>query len=223
MPRRLAVALLVVAIPGSIALYRRRPPATAPRREAVAEPDRWTPEPPLAPDRRPPRAGEVVAAIARVFAGALPADALEIHRALAGDFNGDGSADLVVPARPVDAHRGALSSETANWILVDPADADAGAVRVETGDSLLALVHGVGRAGWRDGAARQGYVLKLERRRTFEVVPTGESERETLRVRGDLLMDGAGQFLYWTGARYRWHWGDEVPPVRASASGAPRR
>src|SRR5688572_10830392 len=56
-----------------------------------------TPGPPA--DLRRPQPSEIVQAIYRAFPSALPSDAVQAQGAVVGDFNGDGSPDLAVPAR----------------------------------------------------------------------------------------------------------------------------
>ena len=180
----------------------------------AVEATEWT------PDLRPPRVAEVLVAVERVFTRAIPREAVQAHRALSGDFNGDRSPDLAVPARVVPALLPVINDDLANWIVQDPQrpaaqtrTAGSPRVRIDERDLLLAVVHGLGPSGWRDASARQGYLLKAAPRGALAVVARERVEaaaqreaRRIPRLRGDLLRESAGgRFLFWTGARYLWH------------------
>jgi hypothetical protein len=201
--------------------YRTRPPAL-PLVEAPPPPDAVTEEAPFAADLRPPRVDEVVSAVARVFPGAVPPDSIRAHRALSGDFNGDGSPDLAVPARMEAALVPAINGRFANWIVQDPGrlpptgdvpDVEKARIVIGGDDTLLLVVHGFLGAGWRHRDARQGYVLKAALEGPVQVRPSKAIVERAARtgrtlpyLRGDLIYEPeAGRFLYWTGARYLWH------------------
>ena len=148
--------------------------------------------------------------------------------AVAGDFNGDDSPDLVAPARPIEERLTIINADTANWILQDPSAAPLGpetdpppAPVVRKGDMLLAVVHGLGASGWRDPQARQAYLLTVSlegritmRKREALLARVTRSEQRLPRLRGDLLYEDArARFLYWTGARYSV--ARRKPPIRA--------
>jgi hypothetical protein len=195
---------------------QRPAPAPTPTLEKLPVLPSEKPAPPIArPDLRPPTRREVAEAMSRVF-GTLPAEAYDAGHAVAGDFNGDGSADLAVPARVVDALRPDAKTGLANWIVQDPGVAPPrGAhpspipVTLVLGRPVLAVIHGHGPAGWRSPDARQVYLLTRERDEPLRVIPRARAAaiadptRRPVRVEGDLLAASDGRrFLYWTGAAY---------------------
>jgi hypothetical protein len=202
-------------------IHARRPPAIPGEVETLPPLPATPGAPPgIVADFRPPQPSEVCAALERAFPGAIPPDAVRPDWAVAGDFNGDDSPDLVAPARPIEERLAIINADTANWILQDPSSPSLGpgtdpppAPVVGKGDMLLAVVHGLGPSGWRDPQARQAYLLavSLEGRITVQkrealLARATRSERRLPRLRGDFLYEDAGaRFLYWTGARYVWH------------------
>jgi hypothetical protein len=202
-----ASAAVIVAL--NLAAREPRPASdlleTLPPAPAATEP------PAFRADLRRPSLSEVVDAVYRAFPHALPVGALAPSGAVAGDFNGDGSPDLAVPARALRAQTAALNDAFANWIVQEPAGAPpagGAAVVLHEGDAVLAIVHGIGGPGWRHPEARQSYLLKVSLGGTLEVRrrETLRRAHETVRLRGDLLWETGGRrFLYWTGARYAWH------------------
>jgi hypothetical protein len=151
-----------------------------------------------------------------VFGDALPPPAVAAHRAISGDFNGDEAVDLAVPARVEDGRAGLLSSPLANWIVQDASSPRMGPephpstvpVTLSRGDTVLAIVHGLGARGWRDPEARQGYLVKVGGALRFRraASPSSSGARPLLGLRGDILREASGpRFLYWTGSRYAWH------------------
>jgi hypothetical protein len=175
----------------------------------------------LPADRRPPQPSEVVQAIYRAFPSALPVDAVQPLRAVVGDFNGDGSPDLAVPARALDGRLTITNGEWPNWILQNPREAPVPAdprapvahAAALKNAPLLAVVHGLGASGWRNPEARQAYLLTGVAASRLTVFPperlpnlTKRPGSQRTRPRGDLLYDPASRgFLYWTGGRYAWH------------------
>ena len=115
----LGVAVLALAFVAVIN-YRSRPPALPVAAEASVDASLPDEAPIVAPDLRPARPDEVAAAVVRVFEGAVPREAVRTHRALTGDFNGDGSPDLAVPARAIRQLLPAINGRFANWIIQDP-------------------------------------------------------------------------------------------------------
>ncbi len=144
----------------------------------------------------PPKARDVRAAIERVFGKAVTVDPA---RAAAGDFNGDDSEDLAVAARAAPAMLEQVNHDLANWTLQDAAAPRPARVTVAREDTLLAVVHGYGAAGWRDPQARQSYLVRHGAAR-----PRVARDAHGL---ADVLVDdapGHPGFLYWSGARYVW-------------------
>ena len=208
----LALAVLAVAagVVFSGALKR------APLVERSLPPSPSAPEqlrpPVLNPDFSPPRAGEALTVVYRAFGNTVE---LERDAATVGDFNGDGSPDLAVDVRAVDAHAAEINDPLANWTVQDcdvstdtrGAKAPPSPPRVRSRELLLAVIHGFGRRGWRDPAARQAYLVKgalegpwLGRSRDRYPGLDASSERQL----GDVLAGSgpAGPIAYWTGARY---------------------
>jgi hypothetical protein len=186
-----AVALAVALGQGARFLERRA-------RLSVATPDDGQ----GAATVRPAKGDEASAALDRVFNGALVA---QLTSVATGDFNGDGSPDLAVAATPTALGVGALGDALASWILLDldaPRLHPRPPVHVAPGDSLVAIIHGRGPAGWRSPDARQAYLLKrppagLEARHagTAEVIAGSRNGRKGV--------------VRWTGARYAWREGGE--------------
>jgi hypothetical protein len=151
-------------------------------------------------------------ALARVFAGAV--QLAPRAEGLTLDLNGDGSADLAAVVTPAPSRLSELNADLANWVVQDPcgpvASGREARARVEASDTLLAVVHGHGSAGWRSPDARQAYLLKdvprgMKPRPLAEVIP---KERAAERAPRDVIVGdlrSARGFLYWSGARYVWH------------------
>ena len=149
------------------------------------------------PAAKPARGEDASAALERVFGGALVA---QLASAATGDFNGDGSPDLVVSATPTAWGAGALGDLLASWMLLDldaPRLHARQPVPVATGDTLIAIIHGHGPAGWRSPEARQAYVLKRGPA-ALQVRALGSAEV----IAGS--RNGRKGFVRWTGARYAW-------------------
>jgi hypothetical protein len=228
MPARtspLFTSILAVAAGIAVAMNLHHPPPappTAMREELPPLPVTVT-RPELPPDRRAPEASEVVQTVYRAFPSALPVDSLQVDQAIVGDFNGDGSPDLAVPARALGARLDDINSEWRNWILDDPhappvpanPNAEVPPVVAHENEPLLAVVHGLGSAGWRNPDARQAYLVTandaarltvLSADRLPPVIAHRASAQQRPRLRGDLLYDPAAhRFLYWTGGRYAWY------------------
>src|SRR5262249_11439463 len=101
MPRSLPARALILAAAAAAALayHERRPEALPAIAEALPPPPEMPEEPTWTPDLREPQPAEVIAAVERAFPRVLPPETLPVHRAVSGDFNGDRSPDLAVPAR----------------------------------------------------------------------------------------------------------------------------
>jgi hypothetical protein len=213
---------LAVAAAAAVALHQRRPAAPV-GAEAPPPPPEVPEAPTWTPDLRAPRPAEVIAAMDRAFHGALPPETLPVHRAVSGDFNGDRSPDLAVPARAIAEKIAEINAGLANWILQDPraplpppiAHPLVTPVVVGEGDMLLAVLHGVEGEGWRSPEARQCYLLRaafdgpidVENRESV-LAKAARASAGLPQLHGDLIRQrGSPTFLYWDGARYVWHQG----------------
>jgi hypothetical protein len=163
-------------------------------------------------DFSPPRAGEAVTVLYRAFGRAVE---MERDAATVGDFNGDGSPDLAVDVRVAEAHAAEINDPVANWTVQDcdppPTRREANEPlpppAVRNRELLLAVVHGFGRRGWRDPAARQAYLVKGAQEgpwlgRPRDAYPGLDAPAS--RPLGDVLAGSnpAGAIAYWTGASY---------------------
>jgi hypothetical protein len=203
--------------------------ATAPQQTTAAVQPPPAALPPTAAAAQP-APQEARALVERVYKGAVVFDDRAGSAAAAvGDFNGDGSEDIIVRARPAPARLAEVNDDVANWIVSDPRTvrppdprefdphegvqklAPHGRPQVEASDALLVVVHGYKEAGWRNPEALQTYLLKnaagegLRPEPRAEALPRARARR--LRLLGDVLREklgGAEGFLYWTGATYGW-------------------
>jgi hypothetical protein len=121
----------------------------------------------------------------------------------------------------------ALNQETANWIVGDPliesfpvpgrkrvqTPPKPKRVEIQSGNVLLAVIHGYGGSGWRNPEARQTYLLKNAVGSEMKIhavrVParTAGSQDSKEVSNGDVILDtfaGKPGFLYYTGSRYAW-------------------
>ncbi|MFL6256230.1 MAG: hypothetical protein ACJ74T_14570 [Pyrinomonadaceae bacterium] len=179
----------------------------------------------------PPASQDARAAIERVYKGAVVFDERAAGGAAAavGDFNGDGSEDIIVRARPAPGRLTEVNDEVANWIVSDPRtvhppdprefDPHQGVQKlephtrpqIEASDTLLVVVHGYKEAGWRNPEALQTFLLKGVTGEGLKVERRAEARAAAYakmpRLFGDVLheqLGGAPGFLYWTGASYGW-------------------
>ncbi|MDQ3746597.1 MAG: hypothetical protein M3444_19665 [Acidobacteriota bacterium] len=175
----------------------------------------------------PPQAPEVRAALERTYKGAVTFD--ERGQTVVGDFNGDGSEDLMVEVRPAPNRLSELNDELSNWIAADPRkvqppdprnfDPHQGVQKlaaaparpqVEAGDALVVVIHGYKESGWRNPEAMQTYLLKGVAGTDLKMEPRAGAQvgvRGRLRLLGDVVREKLGDesgFLYWTGASYGW-------------------
>jgi hypothetical protein len=170
----------------------------------------------------PPKLDEVREAVARVFAKAASLDERHTPSFVVGDFNGDGSEDLAVVTKASEGSLGEINNELANWILEDPKTVPMPGtnpskrmvpVNAEKGDTLLAIIHGVGPQGWRNREAKQTFLLRNGAGsdmvvQSAKTLRGGGDKRNLPRFRGDTIsetVDGKAGILFWTGAKYAWH------------------
>jgi len=171
----------------------------------------------------PPTQAEVEAALHRVFGDDLITIA-NSQSFIIGDFNGDQSEDLAVIARPAAGKLGDVNNELANWTIQDadkafiPPPGKTVVVppkqerpRVEAGEQVLAIIHGVGPGGWRSADARQAYIVK-HAAANFQGIAPSISQRAIramkLPVETEIIREIRNNkkgFLFWTGGAYAWH------------------
>ena len=195
---------------------------------AVATPQPSPAGSPVAPPKLPPPTkAQVEAAFRRVFGDDLIAETDQSSGQatfIVGDFNGDQSEDLAVIARPTPGKLDDVNNELSNWILQDADKAfiapPGKAVvvppkqrrpRVERGEELLAIIHGVGPEGWRNPQARQAYIVK-HAAATFDGIAPSISQKAIramhLPVETEIIKEIRNNkkgFLFWTGGVYAWH------------------
>jgi hypothetical protein len=177
----------------------------------------------------PPQTAEVRAALQRIYKDAVVFDE-RAPRVVVGDFNGDGSEDIAIAARPSASKLSDLNDELANWIVADPRKVQAPdprnfdphqgvqklrppdeRARVEASDTLLVVIHGFKTEGWRNPEALQTYLLKNAAGMSMNTQARAEAQAvlhtKTLHLFGDAIHEnlrGESGFIYWTGASYGW-------------------
>jgi hypothetical protein len=177
------------------------------------------------PERTLPALSEVEQAIQRVYVNTVEVDQRRGAPFIVGDFNGDGSQDLVAVVKPVKGALPKLNSEYANWIVEDPKkialpepDKDrqklpppAAREQIRQDDLLLLVLHGYQQEGWRHPYARQTFLLKNavgEELRAERLNQGSEAGNKSASQKtGDVInekLGGQEGFLYWTNARYAW-------------------
>lgn len=137
-----------------------------------------------------------------------------------GDFNGDGSEDVAVLVRPAPGKLKELNSDAANWIIRDPQkvflpgphvrviklEPHPKPEKVEGGDVLIAMIHGVGRDGWRGAMTQQIFLLRnvANGMLVADHPPQLPWQPRTATV----IRETAGHtegYVYWVGTMYAWH------------------
>jgi hypothetical protein len=166
-------------------------------------------------------ASEVTAALHRVF-GSTVLPVQQNRWYATGDFNGDGSTDVVALVRPSASQLAALNSHFANWTIQDAAHAfippanqrvitmppKPPAQRVKPNELLLAVIHGEGATGWRNPQAKQAYLVRNANAGPMQAVPaTGHTLGASVSLRNASViyeMRSPPGFLFWTGSQYAW-------------------
>ena len=194
-------------------------PLTSPNLRATATPIEANQSP-----GSPPKPDEVRDAMARVFDKAVALDQHQVPGFFVGDFNGDGSEDLAVVTRPSENSIPEINNELANWLLEDPRSVPIPGtnaanrmtppkpVHAEAGDTLLAIIHGVGAKGWRNPEAKQTFLLKNGAGSNMTVLAVkdlaaSKDKAKLPPLRGDTIsetVNGKSGMLLWTGAKYAW-------------------
>src|SRR5262249_36054432 len=144
-----------------------KPPLRAEKPISVTTPQ---PTPTSEPEAKLPPATspEVAEAVRRIFGDDLVLAPGDAHSFIVGDFNGDGSEDVAVIARPAAGKLNDINSDLANWTIQD-ADKffvappgkrvvtikSPGRSKISEGEEFLAIIHGFGAKGWRNPIARQ--------------------------------------------------------------------
>lgn len=193
------------------------------------------PEPPKLP-LPPASMSDVRAAVQRIFGDTAAIDLANRSPYLVGDFNADQSEDVAVLLRPVPEKVAAINDPLSNWIVQDPhhvfippRDKDVVVMPpppkrelIQTNDTLLAVIHGVGPTGFRNPIAIQTFVLRnVAGGRLAGSRPSESLEKDVGRLPADQqviaeTVNGETGVLYWTGAGYAWH--KESAPVRMASA-----
>src|SRR5262249_8281540 len=112
----LIACLALAALNGCNSNSSSGKPVEKPIAVATPQPASETPAPAKLP---PPTRAEVESAFKRVFGNELTIDAANSQWFIVGDFNGDGSEDLAITARPASGKLADVNSELSNWIVQD--------------------------------------------------------------------------------------------------------
>ena len=174
----------------------------------------------------PPKSEEVREVTARVYKDVVAIDTSHQPVYVVGDFNGDGSEDIAVVVKPAKDRLDEINSEVANWIVEDPRQVmlpdpnktvqrlpqEPLPVKVQAGDLLLTIIHGYKKEGWRNGEAKQAYLLDNAVGASMIAEPLknlrSATGNKSLMSSADIIKEtlaGEEGFLYWTGAKYAWH------------------
>ncbi len=179
------------------------------------------------PKPLPPNPEDVNEVLARAYQKVVAPDTSYEPPFVVGDFNGDGSEDLAIAVKPHEEMLGEINNDLANWVLEDPRSislpgalsntqtpaSERKPVRAGKGDSMLAIVHGVGSQGWRNPEAKQTFLLKNGvgndmQTQTLKSLRTGRYKERLPPLRGDGIKEtvrGKSGLILWTGAKYAWY------------------
>ena len=215
---------LVSGLFGVSGCVRPEQPAMEAPAQPVPPPEQ--PPPPSPSDLPKPEPAELEAKIDRVYQATLKVEVGHEPPFLVGDFNGDLSQDVAVVVKPVDSKLEDINHELANWLRGDPVEAvlpksqvvknptpDDHRIRIEPGDTLLAVIHGYGPDGWRNVDATQTYLLRhsvgkdMRTESKKDIVAAAKKGAKVPPVRGDVISEtlgGESGFVYYNGARYLW-------------------
>lgn len=209
--RKTATALLILAL----FMFGACRSAPKPLAEAPAPVYQSTPQSaaPLTPSvALAPNTAEVRNKIKTIFKDAAVLHPNHNPNFLSGDFNGDGSQDLVVILKPVKIEE---MNQQSPWLVRDPRSNISTRVRppIQKDETLLAVIHGFGTNDWRDPEATQTFVLKnvvgsdmkVKTGKEFVEANTG---RKLPRPQGDLIgetIDGTQGYLYYATSNYSWY------------------
>jgi len=142
------------------------------------------------------------AAIERTYADAVVVDNTRSTQFIVGDFNGDNSEDIAIVVKPRKVSE--LNSEYVNWTLEDVYHPQQVSRNVRSNDTLLAVIHGNEREGWRNDLARQTYLLKNAvgtdfTRQSLNQLKTSGENKALPQLRGDVIrekLNGSGGIIY---------------------------
>ena len=170
----------------------------------------------------PAKPAEIEEIAKRIFGGSAVAG--PAAQFVTGDFNGDGYEDIAFTLHASKEIVQENAKGLANWIAEDPAHIQLPVlgrsvqplppatppVRLHAGESLTAVVHGIGPRGWRDPQARQTFVLVGDLPANPTALPISKfpvlanDPRFTHLPRQVICGEGKA-CLFWTGAWYAVH------------------
>jgi hypothetical protein len=164
-------------------------------------------------------------AVARVFGNTVFLSDVTNPKFISVDLNGDGAEDLAVAVTTNPDELGTANTDIANWSVTDVKNVelpDPNAkvysfhqkhkrIPLQKAQALVAVIHGVGKMGWRAADASQAFLLanlptsRLSNSGISELTRRGVSlPRTTIYPAHALVAESAGESLavYWAGAQY---------------------
>ena len=162
------------------------------------------------------RLTEAQEAVNRVFKNAALIDESRSPSFVVGDFNGDRSEDIAVLIKTAPGKVSDMNQQFPPWILKDPfvsSEPGMTPLRIAESETLLAVIHGYGAAGWHDSQATQTYLLKnvlgekIETRTKAEAIAVNQGKKLP-QLQGDLISEilrGKPGYLYYAGSTYLWY------------------